>query len=221
MYSFKRATVSTAYVLVLSSLLSFCATAAPPKQPALQSIKRCLQMEPDANVAVAEARRTDMIPFLSGTNDTVLVVKVNLPLAGKKESKATRTLFSEAGQFLRAESVEEISDPWRRKKDSLEKAILNSGDKITGVPRFERHVDIIALWEKVCQVLPMGEAKEYNLTLVEYQFRGKAPQAVFVLNVWGISNPLAMPDDLPEVLKNRVRVMLDLEGNVISKDNLL
>jgi len=185
-------------------------------------IRDALGLKEGASLLVQEEERSYEVPFLSLTNKLVYVVQQNL-LAGRaaQDSLAVRLIFSSSGQLLRIESVQTVSDPWRKNKAVCEQSMSAGGESIAGIPKLKEPLNVGFLWDILCQQIPMGEVQEFNLTLVEYRFRDGSQHPVFILNIWGLENPLDVPDIFPEGLKNRVRILLDMEGSIISKDNLL
>jgi hypothetical protein len=185
-----------------------------------QAISKSLGLAATNRLEIAITMPQYRIPFFKGSNEETFVVAHKVGM-GNRTNVSVRTYFSKEGRFLRMESVASIQDPRRMSADLIEKGGQRSDLRIIGLGGVGSDFDFSAFWQKVCSRIPMEAAKEFNATAVLLETKNGESQPVIILNIWGIPNPLGMPDDAPELLKNRERVFLKLDGEILSRDNLL
>lgn len=170
-------------------------------------------------LAVERARPRFTIPFVrAGDAERVAIVHEITAVEGKP-SIAMRSLFSDTGAFLGAQSLATTPDPRRMSIDVLETGLTRMGVTVA-LPSTPHETDLDAIWRAVARRVPLDEIREFDLYRVDYTERGTRRPAVIV-NVWGPANPLDMPDELPEVLKNRIRFIYFLDDGTWEADNLL
>ena len=161
------------------------------------------------------------LPFLGKPAHKVLMVQHSVAIPGTGKSLEMKVYFSPDGQFLRAESLSVMADARRRDVEALEKSLRKSAEAIVGWPQPDWEFDFPSFWANLCRRYSMEDAREFNLTLVEYRFFKGTQKPVLVLNIWGLDNPLGISVPAPPIAKNRVRVLYDLNGKAISSDNIL
>jgi len=171
--------------------------------------------------AVTRRKPRYAVPFRRDLSRTATTVIHDATRSGLPEARRVRSFFASDGRFMGAESVARIRDPRRLPPDLVEQAISEIGNRIAGPARLPDGFDIREVWAVVGTIVPLEEIKEFSLYPVEYETPGGATVPVVIVNIWGPQNPLRMPDDLPDVLKNRIRIIYDVNKKTWEADNLL
>ena len=140
---------------------------------------------------------------------------------GLSARQSVRSFFARDGRFLGSESVARIRDPRRLPPVLVQQAISDTGNRIVGPVRLPQGFDIREVWKVVGTVVRLDEIREFNLYPVDYALPGGATVPVVIVNIWGPNNPLRMPDHLPDVLKNRIRITYYINKKTWEADNLL
>jgi hypothetical protein len=196
-----------------------------------QKIRRFLRAE-----AEPELRRQSprfQIPFLRAARGErqlfaasrdIVVRRGNARKAAAQpapRSLRSETFFTEEGDFFGAQSEQTINDPRRMGVETVERGMSNSKQAITSAAKLPDDFDYDGFWQAVADRVGLEGVKEFSLYAVQYDFGDGRPQPVLILNLWGPENPLGMPDELPDFLKNRIRLIYDLRQHTWAADNLL
>ena len=171
--------------------------------------------------AVTRRKPRYAVPFRRDLSRTATTVIHDASRSGLPEARRVRSFFAHDGRFMGAESVARIRDPRRLPPDLVEQAIGEVGNRITGPARLPDGFDIREVWEVVGTIVRLDEIREFNLYPVDYETPAGATVPVVIVNIWGPTNPLRMPDDLPDVLKNRIRIIYYVNRKTWEADNLL
>ena len=188
----------------------------------LGRIAKALSLPEDKTVHVEQIKEFPYrLPFIGTPDGSGFAVAVKFEIPNAKSSAAMKVYFSDGGRFLRAESLGKVSDPRRMELTTIEGAMRSDNQAFAAVSdavagQFNFH----EFWRKVCLAMPMEQAREFDVALVSYR-DGDESRPVLVVNVWGIENPLQMPDGLPKVLRDRVRAIFTVDGKLYCRDNLL
>lgn len=170
-------------------------------------------------VNVDRARPRFTIPFVRPAETERIAVLHEISADARQQPIAMRSLFSETGSFIGAQSLTTMPDPRRMTVDVLETGLTRMGVALT-LPLTAQEPDLDAVWKAIAQRVPLDEIREFNLYRVDYVVRGVRRPAVIV-NIWGPRNPLGMRDELPDVVKNRIRFIYYLDDGTWAADNLL
>lgn len=212
-------------VAILSFNLPLCTAADSVVEEAEIAIRKSLRLKKKETLKATKEKRKIVVPFILVENKLFIVVERNLLVARKGKSKSksipTQILFSPEGQFIRAESVQTVKDPWRRDKKTLEKSLGRSEESVVSIGNTKEVFPFAVLWKKVCRRYQMENATEFNCTLVKYDFGNNQKKTVIIMNILGLQNPLGITHEMPKALKNRIRIIFDLKGDEISADNIL
>lgn len=187
-----------------------------PSDAVKTNIKRTMHLE---SVEVKTIVSDYGIPFVK-TPGNVLLVEYKLNLKTNANEIETKTYFTSDGRFLRLESNRKIQDPRRMPRETIERGMSGGSIDVIGTGATQ-DFDLSRFVEKMHDRISLQDAKEFDMSLVQAKLDGGPVQDLIILNVWGVENPLGMPDELPDVLKNRVRIIMDSNGNIVSRDNLL
>lgn len=191
------------------------------KQSTRANIAELLQIE-QAHLNVQATRLLrEPVAYLKQPQSELYSVSYPLSLPSRPEPMASRALFNNDGRLLAVESVGTIDDPRRMSAATVERGMRNSNQKITAFEPLDNRLAVDRLWERVGKRLETADITEFNLNSVMYDFGDNEPRPALILRIWGPGNPLDMPDDLPEVLKNRIRYIYDIRNDELYADNLL
>ena len=173
-------------------------------------------------IVIDKIFRTDyVIPFIK--QESLSMIKVFHRFSGNPENNNLPncySFFSIDGHFLGSESIEKINDTRRMPVDIVEKGMIGIKDSILQISVTSDNFNYEKMWEVVGKIVTLEQIKEFNLFYVNYRYNGKIKPTI-ILNIWGPDNPLGMPDELPAILKNRIRIIYDPNDNSWMADNLL
>lgn len=210
--------LATGFGCVSGTASAAQATAAP--EAALQRLPVSVSRVVKGRVlAVERARPRFTIPFVRAEAAERTAVLHELVVDARQEPIVMRSLFSDTGAFLGAQSESTIVDPRRMRVDVLETGLTRMGVTVAA-PSTPHEPDLDAVWRAVAQRVALDEIREFNLYRVDYVVRGTRRPAVIV-NIWGPRNPLGMRDELPDVVKDRIRFIYFLDDGTWAADNLL
>jgi hypothetical protein len=217
---------SNALFWVPALLIAFTAASCPEpsgkQAPAVQrSIARMLALESVRAEAIRPRQPRRELPFVARASTPPLAVEHVQTVPGRTSPLPSRSFFTPEGKFLGAESLAVIDDPRRMTRAVVEEGMRNGKERIVAAAELSDRSALDALWQAVAKRIDVGEIEEYDLRYVEYELSDRSRRRMFVLNVWGPQNPLGMPEELPEVLKNRIRILYDVELKTLAADNLL
>ena len=164
---------------------------------------------------------TYRLPFLGTPSEETLTLDRAMTLPSLTTLVGIKLYFSRKGDFLRAESHTKIDDFWRKSVETIEHSMKGSGHAILGVPQPPEDFHFATMWTGICQRFDMRNAREFDLSLVTYQFTDGTIHDVIIMNVWGLNNPMMITARMPAGLKNRIRAFFNMEGKMIAADNLL
>lgn len=200
-------------------ILSFTGLSNIQSQDIRLKVSDFLQLEKE-NLSMQEVIPPYTIPMIKANTEKVFAVPFQIEFKGS--TKELLLYFSKEGHLVRGESVTKLSeDPWRLSLEDIEKQMISGTKGIASTLDLPKDFDFFVYWSKIAETLNMEEATEFNFTFVNYQFYNDAIKPVMILNVWGINNPLILPEEFPEKAKNRMRAFFDLKGQLLAGDNML
>jgi len=161
-----------------------------------------------------------VLPYLQTEENSLKKFTVNLGVSGNITRK-TDIFFKEDSKFIYAHFKSDKEIKGKLSQDNFEKALKNIDEEVLGVGDVGDSFMLGSFWEKITKSVAFEEAKEYQIMPMNYRFANGEKKQVIVLKVWGVRNPFDMPEDIPDHLKNKARIIFNLDGTVISKDNLL
>lgn len=212
----------TALLLVLVTCSTACGPAhGPAPDPRAAAAERLLHLPSVEPGAFAPAQPRDELPMIGRPKEPPLALPVELPLPGRPAPMPARAFFTADGRLLGVESTQTIDDPRRLQRADAERGLQNAHQRIVGEAPVDDPAVLDALWKAVGARIDLSTVREFHLNAVQYGFDDGSVRPALVLYVWGPENPLAMPDELPEVLKDRIRFVYDVSTGELSADNLL
>jgi hypothetical protein len=170
-------------------------------------------------LAVERTKARFTIPFTRPAQIERTAVLHAITADPRQKPLTMYSLFSDSGTFIGAQSPSTTPDPRRMTVEVIETGLTRRGITVTA-PISPREPDLTAVWSTIAHRLRLDEIREFNLYYVDYVVRGTRRPAMIV-NIWGPDNPLGMPDELPGVLKNRIRFIYYLDDGTWAADNLL
>lgn len=191
-----------------------------PSVHALSKIRRCLELPVDSQLAVQMADASFEVPFLGIPQYRVITCSHTLRLPGHEDPLPVHAIFSESGDLLRVESVTKFHDPWRKPINVVEHYMRGSGRVIERLGANDE-IRLGVFWERACERYDMRGLREMNLMVVWMTLDGIEARPFVIMNLWGINNPLVIPHAAPADLKNRVQVIFDVRGGIVSANNVL
>lgn len=207
------------------------AFAQPTERPVLQQTPLIQSGEPRLRIerfldgtsvrSVIRRRPSYTVPFRRDLSSVATAVMHDAAPYGLRPRQSMRSFFTRDGRFLGGESAARIEDPRRLPPSVVQQGMSETGSRIVGAARLPQDFDIREVWEVIGTIVPLGEIDEFNLYPVDYELPSGETVPVVIVNIWGPKNPLGMPDDLPDVLKDRIRVIYYVNQKTWEADNLL
>jgi len=172
---------------------------------------------------VAEVLSSNTIPlYFSNIAQTEVKYRVTSILILKNNRKIeSNSFFSSEGNLVRISSSKKINDPYRLSESDINYANENSFEKVVEVIDVLNPEDIKTVWEHASSLINIEEVEEYNLIHASVGTKSGDTRRVYILYLWGPKNPLNMPEEFPDELKNRIRMTIDLEIGQVVSDNTL
>ena len=165
---------------------------------------------------------TYTIPFVHDLTQQYVRVTHKIQTGSKRDSSlASYSYFTSNGSFLGSESVSKIVDPRRMQINFVEKGMNGIKHSIVDITASPENFDYAKMWQTVSRIVSLDQVKEFNLYFVNYRQEDNSVKPMVVLNIWGPDNPLHMPDALPAVLKNRIRIIYNPADGLWMADNFL
>lgn len=177
----------------------------------------------ERRIDTAEVEEAFYFPFLGKVRSEMKVQEVTiLAQDGSAFAIPFRVYSDQRGQFRRAEFAQEGTAELEWPVNHIQRAMEASDEKVLGLPKVSSPVSWHEIVAKVALKVPMREVKRINVTYVDYQFPGRAPAPVFMVNVFGVD---AMPPSAYTVERDpkweRTRFMFDASGELFLMDNCL
>jgi len=209
---------------LLGASISSITYAEQSEKIGIQAQKNITRIIPVNKEQLAKSRRIQLSPtdvaFLK-TPFTSIEIQHELVLQKQQPPLMVKSFFSEKGHFVAMESVNKIPDPRRMQTEYIEKGMKNINNRIIERKELDNKVLLDELWKVIARRIDLKQIQEFNIHHVEYEFDDGARHPVFIVNIWGPDNPLNMPEGLPAVLKNRIRIIYDYQNKTLFADNLL
>jgi hypothetical protein len=165
---------------------------------------------------------TYAIPFVHDNTRQYIRVTHKVQTGNKKDSLIScYSYFDSNGSFLGTESVGKIVDPRRMQVNIVEQGMTGTHQAIVGLTASPANFDYEKMWQTVSKIVSLEQIREFNLYFVNYRLEDNTVKPMVIINIWGPANPLHMPDALPEVLKNRIRIIYNPVDSDWMADNFL
>ncbi|OED37787.1 hypothetical protein AB833_22430 [Chromatiales bacterium (ex Bugula neritina AB1)] len=198
------------------------------KPQVLERTARSLNLEiTDLEVQLPYRKPRRAIAFLPSSLRDYPSTRHSLVISSPSGSRRTHSIeavsyLDKNGAVLRQESVETIDDAFRMPASTQEKGTRQSGRSIAGEAGPVAADTLKQAWASIANRVSISDIREFELAHVLFDFGDEqAARPVLIFYIWGPDNPLGMPDELPGVLKNRIRIIYDISRKEISADNLL
>jgi|GEM_PF-7108683 len=161
------------------------------------------------------------VPFLKTPAVTPVAVQHAIGVGPGKTELRMESFFDAEGRFLGAQSLNQIDDPRRRSVEDVEEVMRTTGEIVVGRPAPTTKLDLSKIWRAVGQRVDLTQIEEFDLSFVVYRFHDGGERPAVILDIWGPDNPLGMPEELPDLLKDRIRIVYDLKNETYQADNVL
>lgn len=162
------------------------------------------------------------IAFIEQAPEVRPAIRHDLVIGDRRTDVPVTAFLARDGGLLRLESVATIDDPRRMSVAVQEQGTRDSGRRIVEMRAIADRQTLAEAWDLIERQIPMKEIDEFEILSVLFDFGDEGPpRPALIFHIWGPENPLGMPEDLPELAKNRIRIIYDIERGEISADNLL
>lgn len=173
-------------------------------------ILKCLGLA-DANIV--EMRPRFKIPFIPTPTE---LFEVDYSF----KQIQIQVFFTSDGAFWGVQSVKTMDDPWRYDDATIEKLLIKASRRYDGLPPYNESLMLGEFLNNASKMYDFTSCGEFQIYHIVANSEKAQKDGVIIINIWGIDNPLNLPDDLPEGRRNRVRATFDIKGKYLYSDNI-